>query len=90
MRVVGCKWVYKLKHNRDDSIARLKARLAAKGYHQTQGVDYTETFSLVVKQATIRVVLSLVMHFGCPLHQLDVTNAFLHDILQEDIYMTQP
>lgn len=64
MHVVSCKWVYKLKHNPDGSIVRHKARLVAKGYHQTQGLDYTETFSQTVKQATIRVVLSLAVHFG--------------------------
>ena len=43
--VVGCKWVYKLKHHSDGSIARYKARLVAKGFHQQYGVDFDETFS---------------------------------------------
>jgi hypothetical protein len=38
--IVGCKWVYKLKHNSDGSISRYKARLVAKGFHQQYGVDY--------------------------------------------------
>lgn len=88
--VVGCRWVFKIKHNPDGSVARHKARLVAKGFHQEFGVDYTETFSPVVKQATVRIVLTLAVHFHWPLHQLDVTNAFLHGILKEDIYMTQP
>lgn len=54
-----------------------------------EGFDYTETFSPVVKQATIHVVLSLPVTFGWSLHQIDITNA-LHGILQEDIYMSQP
>lgn len=62
----------------------------AKGFHQEQGIDYTETFSPVVRHSTIRVVLALAVQFGWPLHQLDVTNAFLHVILKEDIYMEQP
>lgn len=43
-----------------------------------------------MKHTTIRVVLALAVHFHWPLHQLDVTNAFLQGILQEDTYMTQP
>lgn len=81
--------MYKLKHHPDGSIARFKDCLVAKGYHQEHGIVFTETFSPVVKQAIIRVVLSLVVHFNWPLPQLHVTNAFLHGILNEEMYMSQ-
>lgn len=88
--LVVCKWVFRIKHKPDDTIERYKARLIAKGFHQQAGIDYTETFSLVIKPATIRVVLSIAVSRGWSLRQLDVTNAFLHGYLQEDVYMTQP
>ena len=88
--VVGCKWVFKVKWLSDGSVERHKARLVAKGYHQQQGLDYEETFSLVIKHTTIRTILSLATMFQWRLHQLDVRNAFLHGFLSEEFFMQQP
>jgi len=87
-RPIGCKWVFKVNHKPDDTIDRYKARLVAKGYTQTEGIEYFETFSPVVKITTIRFILSLASAKGWIIHQLDVNNAFLHDDLDEEIYMT--
>ena len=65
--LVGCKWVYKLKHSSDGSISRYKARLVAKGFHQQFGVDFEETFSPVIKPPTVRIILSLAIQFNWPL-----------------------
>ena len=67
-RAIGCKWVFTVKVNPDGSVARLKAQLVAKGYAQTYGVDYSETFSPVAKLSSIRLFISLVTTYGWPLH----------------------
>ena len=88
--LVGCKWVFKIKLHIDRYIAHYKAKLVAKGFHQQAGIDYSETFSPVVKHATIRLVLAIAVSCNWPLKQLDVSNAFLHGYLKEEVYMQQP
>ncbi|KAM6542216.1 hypothetical protein CsatB_006663 [Cannabis sativa] len=88
--IVGCKWIFREKFNADGSHQRLKARLVAKGFHQRPGVDFGETFSPVVKAATIRIVLALAVSFDWEVRQIDINNAFLNGILDEDVYMSQP
>ena len=89
-RPIGCKRVFKAKHKPDNTIDRYKTRLVAKGYTQTKGIEYFETFSSVVKITTIRFIFSLASAKGWILHQLDVNNVFLHGDLDEEIYMTPP
>ncbi|KAL5546881.1 hypothetical protein UlMin_006568 [Ulmus minor] len=62
--IIGCKWVFKLKYKADGTLERHKARLVAKGYNQTQGLDFFDTFSPVVKPATIKIVLTLDLSYG--------------------------
>ncbi|CAL8165948.1 unnamed protein product [Prunus armeniaca] len=88
--LVGCKWVFRIKRHPDGSINRYKARLVAKGFHQRPSIDFYETFSLVVKPTTIRVVLHLAFARGWPIRQLDVNNVFLHGTLHEEVFMSQP
>ncbi|GJS31126.1 ribonuclease H-like domain-containing protein [Tanacetum coccineum] len=79
-----------LEHMNDGSLSRYKARLVPNGRSQQQGIDCDETFSSVVKPATIRTVLSLAVSRDWPIHQLNVKNDFLHGHLSETVYMHQP
>lgn len=84
------KWLFKHKMNADGTLERYKARWVVRGFRQRAGIDYSETFSPVVKPATIRTVLTLAASRGWPVHQLDVSNAFLHGTLAEEVYCLQP
>lgn len=90
MNVVGCRWVFTIKYNPDGSISKYKARIVAKGYHQQQGVDYTDTFSPVIKSTTIQIVLGIAVNRDWPIRQIDVNTAFLQGHLNEEVFMAQP
>ncbi|KAF5942126.1 hypothetical protein HYC85_019768 [Camellia sinensis] len=85
--LIGCKWVYIVKHKVDSFIKRYKARLIAEGFTQTYRVDYQWTFALMAKMNSVRILLSLAANLNWPLHQFDVKNAFLHGDLVEEVYM---
>ena len=90
VRIIGCKWIFKVKMDMDGNPQTYKARLVAKGYRQIQGIDYEETFSPVAMVKSIRILLAIAAYHDYEVWQMDVKTAFLNGKLSEDVYMSQP
>ena len=69
---------------------RNKACLVAQGYSQMEGVDYDETFALVARMESIKILLPLACHLKFKFYQMDVKTTFLNGFLKEDVYVAQP
>eukprot|EP00253_Pinus_taeda_P034620 PITA_34620 len=87
---IGGKWVFKKKTNVEGKVEKYKARLVEKGYSQVSRIDFGDIFSLVANVTSIRLILSVVDGFDFELEQMDVKTTFLHEDLEEEIYMKQP
>ena len=88
--VLDTKWVLKIKTKGDGTFDRFKMRLVARGFRQVFGLDYNETFAPVGKYTTARALLAIATARDYEIHQMDISNAFLHGDLEEEVYMTQP
>ena len=89
-KCIGVKWIYKTKLNVDGDVEKYKARLVAQGFSQQPGIDYNETFSPVSTLDMVRMVLEIVAHNKCHVHQMDVMSALLNGSLEEEVYVRQP
>ena len=89
-KLIGCKWVFKVKENERGEVERFKVRLVAKGFAQKAGIDFEETFAPVANLTSIRVVLALAAKYDLLVHQMDIKTALLNGYLDEVIYMQQP
>ena len=88
--VIETKWVFKNKTDTAGNITRNKARLVAQGYTQVEGIDFDETFALVVRIESIRLLLVVACILNVKLYQMDAKSAFLNGILNEKVYVEQP
>ena len=80
---IRCKWVFRRKYNSNGFIQTFKARLVAKGFKQNEEVDYFDTYALVARISSIRVMFSLALIYNLYIHQMDVKIAFLNGDLDE-------
>ncbi|KAL2480418.1 Cysteine-rich RLK (Receptor-like protein kinase) 8 [Abeliophyllum distichum] len=81
-KLASCKWIFTIKLKQDVSLDLHKARLIAKGFTQTYGIDYQETFAPVAKLNTIHARLSLATNKYWPLYQFEVMNTFINRDLE--------
>ena len=80
----------RVKQNPDGSIARYKAHIVVKGFHQRPSIDFHETFNPLINLITIRIMLSIALNHKWGLCLLDVNNVFLNGHFTEEVYMAQP
>jgi hypothetical protein len=88
--VLGTKWVFRNKQDEHGVVIRNKARLVAKGYSQVKGLDFHETYTLVARLESIRILLAYATYHGFKLYQMDVKSAFLNGPIKEEVYVEQP
>ncbi|GJW74648.1 ribonuclease H-like domain-containing protein [Tanacetum coccineum] len=89
-KAIGSKWIYKIKFKSSGEIDKYKARLVGQSFGQKEGIDYEETFSLVVRMVTVRCLLNIAMSMSWYVFKLDVNNAFLYGDLEEVVYIKPP
>nr|GEV47787.1 hypothetical protein [Tanacetum cinerariifolium] len=84
------KWLFKNKHDEENTVIRNKTRLVVRGYRQDEGIDFKESFAPVARMEAIRIFLAYVAHKGFTVYQINVKTTFLHGSLKEDMYVCQP
>lgn len=89
-RAIRCRWAYRTKRKVNGKVDRHKERLVAKGYLQSKGLYYHESYAPSTRQETIRLVFSYMARESWESQQMDVMMAFLNRNLKEEVYLKQP
>ncbi|GJV19238.1 zinc finger, CCHC-type containing protein [Tanacetum coccineum] len=87
---LGCKWIFKRKLKVDGTIEKFKARLVIQGFKQKSGIYYFDTYALVARISTIRLLITMASIHNMIIYQMDVKTTFLNRNLEEEVYMNQP
>jgi hypothetical protein len=87
---INCTWVFKVKKDQLNVPIKYKARLCAKGFQQTKGTDYGETFAPTGKIVSLRMLIVFALKNNLKFHQIDIKSAFLNSPLQEELYLNPP
>ena len=87
--VISCKWVFRCKVNPNNSTC-FKARLVIRGFEKIGGIDFQETFAPVTRLTTLQMILGLTTVLGWTIEQMDVVTAFLHPVIDTEVYMSLP
>ncbi|GKA14089.1 retrovirus-related pol polyprotein from transposon TNT 1-94 [Tanacetum coccineum] len=90
MTIIGTKWVFRNKLDKNGVVSRNKARLVAQGYNQQEGIDYDKTYASVARLESIRILLVYACALDFKLIQMDVKSAFLKGFINEEVYVAQP
>ena len=88
--MIDTRWVFINKLDEEGIVTRNKARLLAKGYSQTEGIDYDETFAPMARLEAITMFLAFAAQSNFKVYQMDVKSAFMSGELDEEIYVEQP
>nr|GEW45351.1 retrovirus-related Pol polyprotein from transposon TNT 1-94 [Tanacetum cinerariifolium] len=88
--VINMKWLWKNKHDVENTVIRKKSRLVAKGSAQKEGVDFEESFAPVARLETVRLFIAYIAHKSFTVYQMDVKTSFLYSPLKKEVYMNQP
>ncbi|GJU93677.1 retrovirus-related pol polyprotein from transposon TNT 1-94 [Tanacetum coccineum] len=88
--VINLKWLWKNKHDEENTVIRNKSHLVAKGYAQKEGIDFEESFAPVARLEAVRLFIAYAAHKSFTVYQMDVKTTFLYGPLKEEVYVNQP
>nr|GFA30999.1 retrovirus-related Pol polyprotein from transposon TNT 1-94 [Tanacetum cinerariifolium] len=88
--VINMKWIWKNKHDEENTVIRNKSRLVAKGYAQKERIDFEESFAPVARLKAVRLFITYAAHKSFTVYQMDVKTTFLYGLLKEEVYVNQP
>nr|GEX81315.1 Gag-Pol polyprotein [Tanacetum cinerariifolium] len=88
--VINIKWIWKNKHDEENTVIRNKSLLVAKGYAQKEGINFEESFAPVARLEAVWLFIAYAAHKSFTVYQMDIKTTFLYGPLKEEVYVNQP